>query len=60
VVERPTFVLGETNMSEENILVALHPAGVNKNVFTFGCDNFLITADGADVLTKTQQLLFVK
>jgi hypothetical protein len=45
--ERPVFVLGETMLPEANILVAVHPAAVNKNVVAFSIDNFLITVDGA-------------
>lgn len=59
MVERPAFVPRETMTLQENMLVAVHPAAVNKNAFAFCCDNFLITADGAELLTKTPQVVFI-
>ena len=60
MVERPAFVPRETMTLKENMLVAVHPVAVNRDAFAFCCDNFLITADGAELLTKTPQEVFVK
>jgi Xaa-Pro aminopeptidase len=57
MVERPAFVSRETMMLKENMLVAVHPTAVNTDAFAFCCDNFLITANGAEMLTKTPQII---
>jgi Xaa-Pro aminopeptidase len=59
MVERPAFVPGETMLMKEGMYVAVHPTAVNRNAFAFCCDNYLITADGAELLTKTPQKVFV-
>jgi Xaa-Pro aminopeptidase len=59
MVERPAFVFRETMTLKENMLVAVHPAAVNKDAFAFCCDNYLITAEGAELLSKTSKIIFV-
>jgi len=58
MVERPAFVPKETMKLKEGMLVAVHPAAVNKEVFSFCCDNYLITSTGAELLTLTPQKVF--
>lgn len=59
MVERPAFAPRETMRLREDMFVAVHPLAVNKDAFAFCCDNYLITADGAELLTKTPQVVFV-
>lgn len=59
MVERPAFVPKETMKLKEGMLVAVHPAAVNQDVFSFCCDNYLVTATGAELLTLTPQKVFV-
>jgi Xaa-Pro aminopeptidase len=59
MVERPAFVPKETMKLKEGMLVAVHPAAVNQEVFSFCCDNYLVTATGAELLTLTPQKVFV-
>lgn len=59
MVERPAFVPNETMVLKENMFVAIHPTAVNKDVFAFCCDNYLITPDGAELLNKyPQQIIY--
>ncbi len=53
MVERPAFAADETLVLEENMFFAVHPAAVNQEVFGAACDNFLVTAKGAERLTAT-------
>ncbi len=59
LVERPAFLPQETMKLEENMLVAVHPVAANDSVFAFCCDNYLVTAEGAELLQKTPQEIFV-
>jgi Xaa-Pro aminopeptidase len=53
MVERPAAVPGETMLIEENMFLAIHPTAVDKDTFAFCCDNYLVTKDGCERLTKT-------
>jgi len=59
IVERPAFTPQETMDLKEGMLVAVHPQAVNKEAFTFCCDNYLITEDGAELLSRTPQEILV-
>jgi Xaa-Pro aminopeptidase len=59
MVERPAFIPSETMKIKENMFVAVHPVAANDKAFAFCCDNYLITADGAELLTKTPQKVFI-
>lgn len=59
MVERPAFVPNETMALKENMFLAVHPGAANKDVFAFCCDNYLITAGGAELLNKyPQQIIY--
>jgi len=58
MVERPAFVPKETMKLKEGMLFAVHPTAVNQEAFSFCCDNYLITATGAELLTLTPQKIF--
>jgi len=59
MVERPAFVPAETMKLKENMFLAVHPGAANKDVFAFCCDNYLITADGAEMLNKYPQQIIL-
>ena len=59
MVERPAFTPEETMVLKEGMLVALHPAAVNKEAFAFCCDNYMITENGAELLSRTPREILV-
>ncbi|HEY8529909.1 MAG TPA: Xaa-Pro peptidase family protein [Paenibacillaceae bacterium] len=59
LVERPAFVERETIRLKEGMFVAVHPLAANDKAYAFCCDNYLITADGAERVQKTPQDVFV-
>lgn len=59
MVERPAFAPGETMLLEENMFIAIHPSAIDKTANSFCCDNYLITRDGAEHLTKIPQELII-
>ena len=59
LVERPALVPEETMLLKEGMYLAVHPAATNDKAHAFCCDNFLITATGAEMLTKTPQKILV-
>ncbi|MHB8074670.1 M24 family metallopeptidase [Desulfosporosinus fructosivorans] len=58
MVERPAFVPRETMLIKEGMFVAVHPTAINEKAMAFCCDNYLITAHGAELLQKTPQIVF--
>lgn len=58
MVERPAFVPRETMLLKEGMFLAIHPTAANDKAVAFSCDNYLITAEGAELLTKTPQIVF--
>jgi Xaa-Pro aminopeptidase len=59
LVERPLFNLEEPMRLQANMVVALHPLASNQKAFALCCDDYLITASGAERLHKTPQRVFV-
>jgi len=55
LVERPGFLPGETMELQANMMVALHPPVISENALGFCCDNYLITAEGAELMQTTPQ-----
>ncbi|SHN83276.1 M24 family metallopeptidase [Desulfitobacterium chlororespirans] len=58
MVERPAFVPRETMLLKEGMFLAIHPTAANNKALAFSCDNYLITAKGAELLNKTPQIVF--
>lgn len=58
MVERPAFVPRETMLLQEGMFLAIHPTAANSKAVAFSCDNYLITAEGAELLTQTPQIVF--
>jgi len=58
MVERPAFVPRETMLLKAGMFLAIHPTAANDKALAFSCDNYLITAQGAELLTKTPQVVF--
>ncbi len=59
MVERPAVAPGETMVLEENMLIAIHCGAHNADGGASSTDNYLITADGANLLTQTPQKIIV-
>jgi len=59
LVERPAFVPLETMKLKANMVVALHPILANDKAFAFCCDDYLITENGAERLSKTPQEIII-
>ena len=53
IVDRPVFVKEETMVLKENMFIAHHPNTARGGVVGYNCDNYLITKDGAKLLSKT-------
>lgn len=59
LVERPALRSDETMLLKAGMLIALHPIAANDQAYAFCCDNFLIQENGAELLHKTPQKVFV-
>jgi Xaa-Pro aminopeptidase len=59
MVERPAIAPGETMKLQENMLVAIHMGAHGPNGGASSTDNYLITADGAKLLTGTPQEIII-
>ena len=57
IVDRPIFVAEETMVLEENMFIAHHPNTANNDCVGYNCDNYLITKDGAKILSKTPRTI---
>lgn len=55
LVERPAFQPSEKMILKANMVVALHPVISTDSALGFCCDDFIITANGAELLQKTPQ-----
>ncbi|MDQ7093600.1 M24 family metallopeptidase [Desulfosporosinus sp. PR] len=59
LVERPALVPLETLELKANMVLALHPILANEKAFTFCCDDYLITENGAERLQKSPQEIVI-
>jgi Xaa-Pro aminopeptidase len=59
MVERPGFAPGETMLIKENMLIAIHMGAHGQNGGASSTDNYLITAEGAELLTGTPQKIII-
>lgn len=59
MVERPAFAPGETMKLRENMLIAVHVGAHGPKGGASSTDNYLITANGAELLTGTPQKIIV-
>jgi Xaa-Pro aminopeptidase len=58
LVERP-LIRGEEDMRlEANMVLAIHPLLVTDTALAFPCDDFLVTANGGELLHKTPRKIF--
>jgi Xaa-Pro aminopeptidase len=59
MVERPAFLDNETMPIGENMFFSIHAACKTGNVYANCYDNFIVTKDGAERITKTARKLFI-
>jgi Xaa-Pro aminopeptidase len=59
LVERPALVAAEKMVLKPNMVIAVHPVIANENALGFCCDDYLITDNGAVLMQKTPQEIFV-
>ena len=59
IVDRPALLPGETMPIGNNMVFALHAACKTDTVYANCYDNYLVTEDGVELLTKTPRKLFV-
>lgn len=59
MVERPAFAPRETMLLDENMLIAVHAGAHGPKGGASSTDNYLITSDGAELLTGTPQKIIV-
>lgn len=59
LVERPAIRVDEPMLIQANMLIAVHPRIVTDTVYTYCCDNYLTTENGAFRIHKTPLELFV-
>ncbi|MBF9233863.1 M24 family metallopeptidase [Microvirga alba] len=58
LVERPLVRFDEPMIVAAGMNMAIHPTIMTPNVFAASCDNYLITASGAERLHRTEQKVF--
>lgn len=58
MMETPAIALPEDNVFRENMFVAIHPELTALDNFAICCDNFFVTAKGAERITRTEQKVF--
>lgn len=59
MMEAPVLCAAEDMEMRENMFLAIHPELVKDGVFSICCDNFLVEKDGARLLSKAAQSIFV-
>lgn len=59
MVERPAIAPGETMKLQENMLIAVHCGAHGPKGGASSTDNYLITANGAELLTGTPQKIII-
>jgi len=59
IVERPVVRPEEPMLIKENMVMAIHPMPMTKEVFVDPCANYLITADGGVLMHKCYQEVFI-
>ena len=52
IVDRPMFVPQENMILEENMFIAHHPNTIAADRIGYNCDNWIITKDGAKLLSR--------
>jgi Xaa-Pro aminopeptidase len=55
LVERPLCLADEPMLLEADMVLAIHPAATTATAYAMCCDDYLITANGAERLHKTPQ-----
>jgi Xaa-Pro aminopeptidase len=59
LVERPAIREDEPMKLQANMNITVHPIAATKNVFTWICDNYIVTENGAsECLHKTEKKIF--
>jgi Xaa-Pro aminopeptidase len=59
MMEDPTISPYEDMEMRNDMLLAIHPELVHNGQFSICCDNFRITPNGGEILSKTEQKIFV-
>ena len=59
MVDRPAYVIGETMEFRENMYLSIHPGLETDTIWTMNTDNYIVTKDGAKLLNKTPQKLYL-
>ena len=58
-MERPAIRDDEPMRIQANMNITVHPIAATKNVFTWICDNYIVTEDGvSECLHKTEKKIF--
>ena len=59
MMEAPVICPQEDMVLQEGMFLAIHPELVRDGQFSICCDNFRVTADGAQRVTRTPQEIFI-